>query len=162
MVLIYANIEDLYGKTQHICSIYFLWDGVIVLKVTGSFGLCDLALVLNNPLSLDRKTTNFHSCFPQATPSVLSIYSQYATGYLFIFFWLLFLHYLIKKWILIFISVCTCCACLFSLLKIGDTSMFDTGYVLIFLNNSFSYLYKNEIQAIDREAFKGLVSLEQL
>ena len=26
----------------------------------------------------------------------------------------------------------------------------------------FSYLYKNEIQAIDRQAFKGLVSLEQL
>lgn len=40
--------------------------------------------------------------------------------------------------------------------------MFDTHYVLISLNISLSYLYKNEIQAIDREAFKGLVSLEQL
>lgn len=26
----------------------------------------------------------------------------------------------------------------------------------------FSYLYKNEIQSIDRQAFKGLSSLEQL
>ncbi len=40
--------------------------------------------------------------------------------------------------------------------------MFETRVVLIFLNNYFSYLYKNEIQAMDREAFKGLVSLEQL
>ena len=36
--------------------------------------------------------------------------------------------------------------------------------VLLILPNisPFSYLYKNEIQSIDRQAFKGLVALEQL
>lgn len=35
--------------------------------------------------------------------------------------------------------------------------------MLILLHVScFSYLYKNEIQSIDRQAFKGLASLEQL
>lgn len=34
--------------------------------------------------------------------------------------------------------------------------------LMLLIISSFSYLYKNEIQTIDRQAFKGLVSLEQL
>lgn len=46
---------------------------------------------------------------------------------------------------------------------VNDLYIPVTHCVLIPLTiSSFSYLYKNEIQTIDREAFKGLVSLEQL
>ncbi len=34
--------------------------------------------------------------------------------------------------------------------------------LMLLIISPFSYLYKNEIQSIDRQAFKGLVSLEQL
>lgn len=34
--------------------------------------------------------------------------------------------------------------------------------LILLIISPFSYLYKNEIQSIDRQAFKGLVSLEQL
>lgn len=40
--------------------------------------------------------------------------------------------------------------------------MYNFVLLMLLIISSFSYLYKNEIQSIDRQAFKGLVSLEQL
>lgn len=155
-----CNIEHLYGKTLHSCSICFLWDGVIVLKGHRIIGFMWLSAGSQQPTAPGpEKPQTFipvshrppYRCY-QYTVNVQQLFSSF--------------YYSCIIWLKIHFDLYFCVhdvhvLSLFSLLKIGDPSMFDTRCVLIFLN-SFSYLYKNEIQAMDREAFKGLVSLEQL
>ncbi len=156
-----CNIEYLYGKTLHICSIYFLWDGVIVLKGHRIILYMWLSTGSQQPTVPGQENHKHSFLFPTGHP-ICVINIQSICNSCFFSFFLLFLDYLIKKFILIFISVYMCACFIFIFSVKNRRSLNVWCYVLIFLNNSFSYLYKNEIQAIDREAFKGLVSLEQL